>query len=138
MLDDGRVVVDFSKPANEAPAPIPEGGPPPAFGERTDCPLCLVTGCPEPGYVIRGHAAWGCSRWREGCDLQIPFVTAGREWADDEVRRVFGKHRASRYLKGFLDDDGTPRKRTWRLVIDPGAEHGWTLEERRAPAKSKH
>lgn len=32
-----------------------------------DCPRC------EGGEVIRGRSAWGCSRWREGCDWRREF-----------------------------------------------------------------
>lgn len=31
------------------------------------CPLC------GQGKVIKGHAAYGCSRWREGCNWRKPF-----------------------------------------------------------------
>ena len=31
------------------------------------CPLC------RQGRLIRGHAAYGCSRWREGCPYRLPF-----------------------------------------------------------------
>ena len=31
--------------------------------------------CPKwgEGKVIKGHTAYGCSRWREGCDWRKPF-----------------------------------------------------------------
>lgn len=31
------------------------------------CPVC------GQGKVIKGHTAYGCSRWREGCDFRKPF-----------------------------------------------------------------
>ena len=40
------------------PTPSPEG---------QVCPLC------GQGIIIKGHAAYGCSRWREGCTYRKPF-----------------------------------------------------------------
>lgn len=137
LQDDGRLLVDFHKPETpEPPLERPTGGPPPAFGEPLDCPRCLLAGEPRPGYVIAGREAWGCSRWREGCELRIPYRVAGRPLSQEEARRLFGKPRATTYLKGFLDDEGEPRKRTWRVVIDPAAPDGYRLEERRAPKRA--
>ena len=41
------------------PRPVKEGD---------TCPLC------HRGTIIRGHAAYGCSRWREGCTFRQPFA----------------------------------------------------------------
>jgi DNA topoisomerase-3 len=38
----------------------------------TACPKC------KTGQVIRGRTAFGCSRWREGCDHRQPLVNRGR------------------------------------------------------------
>ena len=35
------------------------------------CPRC------RKGRVIRGRTAWGCSAWRAGCELRIPFSVDG-------------------------------------------------------------
>ncbi len=34
------------------------------------CPVC------KEGKIIKGRAAYGCSRWKEGCDFRRPFDTA--------------------------------------------------------------
>ncbi len=44
------------------------------------CPQCGL------GQLVAGRAAWGCDRWREGCDYRIPF-DVGSEAA---VTRVLG------------------------------------------------
>lgn len=31
------------------------------------CPIC------QSGHVITGKTAWGCSRWKEGCDFRVDF-----------------------------------------------------------------
>ncbi len=46
-----------------APAPAAAG-----ITEGTVCPLC------GKGTVIKGKAAYGCSRWKEGCSFRKPFA----------------------------------------------------------------
>lgn len=32
-----------------------------------ECPVC------HQGHIIKGHTAYGCSRWKEGCTFRMPF-----------------------------------------------------------------
>jgi DNA topoisomerase III len=60
--EEGKVVFDF-------PPRAPRPGPPPNLGPvGTPCPTC------GEGQVIRGRAAFGCSRWRAGCGWRQPFT----------------------------------------------------------------
>jgi DNA topoisomerase-3 len=47
--------------------------PPPERAAQSDAPV--LGACPvcADGRVIAGRGAWGCDRWREGCELRIPF-----------------------------------------------------------------
>lgn len=36
--------------------------------EMPDCPKCKI------GKLVKGKTAYGCSRWKEGCDLRHPFA----------------------------------------------------------------
>ena len=36
------------------------------------CPLCAT------GTIIKGKAAYGCSRWKEGCTYRVPFADHGK------------------------------------------------------------
>ncbi len=36
------------------------------------CPVC------KEGKIIKGHTAYGCSRWKEGCTFRRPFATASQ------------------------------------------------------------
>ena len=36
------------------------------------CPLCAT------GIIIKGKAAYGCSRWKEGCTYRVPFADHGK------------------------------------------------------------
>ena len=42
------------------------------------CPRC------EQGKMIEGRRAWGCSRWREGCDYRIAFEVKGKRRTPQE------------------------------------------------------
>ncbi|MCB9764763.1 MAG: DNA topoisomerase 3 [Alphaproteobacteria bacterium] len=128
VLDPGGgVQLDFA--GGSGPREAPPGGPAPAFGEVVDCPVCVHAGSLEPGYVVRGRAAWGCSRWREGCRMTLPFVVSGLALPEDEARRFFDKARATRYLKGFTGAEAAGRscRVTQRLEEEPC----WVLEPRR-------
>lgn len=52
-----------SPPARDA-RQAPDGGDP----AGTVCPKC------GQGRILRGRRAWGCERWREGCDWRRPFA----------------------------------------------------------------
>ena len=55
------------------PAPKPAATAPAATDNNQDsivgtvCPLC------GQGYLIKGKTAYGCSRWKEGCNYRVPF-----------------------------------------------------------------
>jgi DNA topoisomerase-3 len=65
---EGRVELEFSA---RTPPFDPTGQPCPACGE---------------GRLIRGRAAWGCGRWREGCRFTVPFAVDGTPLTDDQLR----------------------------------------------------
>ncbi len=68
VLKDGKAVFDFP-PREDAP----RGGGVPSDADRAPDPVGLP--CPRcgEGRVIRGRAAWGCSRWKAGCDWRRPL-----------------------------------------------------------------
>lgn len=128
-IDDAhRVQLDFSKPADEPPDAPPPGAPPFAFGVRHDCPLCVEQAEPEPGYVIAGRAAWGCSRWKAGCALRVPFAPVGVALDEDAAKRLFSRHRETVLMKLPIDIGGAVTK--GRIRIDPAAAGGWRAVKR--------
>lgn len=46
---------------------------PPRTPTGAPCPKC------REGTLIEGRTAWGCSRWREGCDYRLLFVVDGKK-----------------------------------------------------------
>ncbi|WP_347841265.1 DNA topoisomerase 3 [uncultured Draconibacterium sp.] len=58
------------------------------------CPKC------SEGKVLKGKNAYGCNRWKEGCDFRLPFVFMGKKLSDKQVERLLKKG-ATTKLKGF-------------------------------------
>ncbi|MGB0403493.1 MAG: DNA topoisomerase 3 [Salibacteraceae bacterium] len=50
--------------------------------QKTTCPKCQV------GHLIRGRQAWGCSDWKNGCKLTIPFVFKNITINDNELKEL--------------------------------------------------
>jgi len=103
-----------------------DSGPAPAFGRRVDCPVCAGKGEQDPGYVIAGKAAWGCSRWKSGCPMRVPFVIEGVPLPEEEARRLFGHHRATRFMKRQMGPSGEVYSA--RVVLRADEDPCWALE----------
>jgi hypothetical protein len=131
VWDGERVGLAF----DAAAPPIPQGGPPPAFGERVDCPRCLGRSELDPGYVIRGRAAWGCSRWSVGCTLRLPAELFGLALTDDDARRLLGKHRATTFARRAVDSNGTVQNA--RLHFVDGGDPPLRVETRAAARRAR-
>lgn len=58
------------------------------------CPKC------GQGAMLKGKTAYGCSRYKEGCDFRVAFVIMGKKISENQVKRLVGKG-ATVYLKGF-------------------------------------
>ncbi len=105
MVRDDHTVGLWFPDAPEAPsrAPAPDRSTDRAAGRGEDggaqgappgasdpvgmaCPAC------GEGHLVAGRAAWGCSRWRDGCGWRLPFEASGRRLqgaeAVDRVRRA--------------------------------------------------
>lgn len=55
--------------------------PAPTDKQPLTCPLC------HKGEVIQGKAAYGCSRWREGCGFRLPFGENGQPLDEATLRQ---------------------------------------------------
>jgi DNA topoisomerase-3 len=90
---------------------------------RPRCPKCGT------GRVMAGRAAWGCTRWREGCDFVVSFVQQGYRIPDDEAERLFRK-KSTRLMTGLVADGRA------KLVLDLGAPGHVRIE--RARKRGEH
>lgn len=121
LEESGTVQLDYHAPDE----PLPPDGPPPAFGERVDCPACVAKGALEPGYVVLGREAYGCSRWRQGCGMRLPLLIEGLRLPQDEARRFFSRHKETTLLKGFTGAKAAGRPCRVSFVAESPPH--WTL-----------
>jgi DNA topoisomerase-3 len=58
------------------------------------CPRC------GKGRMIKGHNAWGCSEYKNGCNTVIPFVIEGKKLPEKQFEKLITKGKTD-LLKGF-------------------------------------
>ncbi|RMG77321.1 MAG: type IA DNA topoisomerase, partial [Bacteroidetes bacterium] len=93
---------------------------------RQSCPRCFK------GKLLKGKTAYGCSRWKEGCDFRLPFEFGGRPIPEKQLLRLM-KHGATIPLKGFVV---AGKKVNGRLRFGPSGQ--LFLEEKdKAPTPKK-
>ncbi len=63
------------------------------------CPAC------RQGYVVRGKMAFGCARFREGCQFRLPTEIHGKRLSDPQVKALLSKGRTP-IMKGFVGAEG--------------------------------
>ena len=63
-----------------------------------DCPKC------KQGTLLKGSKAFGCSRFKEGCDFVLPFHFMGKKIPEKQYLRLLEKGK-SIHLKGFRHND---------------------------------
>lgn len=54
--------------------------------EEIACPKCGT------GHLLKGHTAYGCSRFKEGCDLRLPFETYPADLTPAKLRSTINKN----------------------------------------------
>ncbi|MBL6446341.1 DNA topoisomerase 3 [Fulvivirga sp. 29W222] len=61
------------------------------------CPKC------GSGNMLKGKSSYGCSEWKAGCKMRVPFEFMGKKLTDKQVQRLVDK-KATTKLKGFVLD----------------------------------
>jgi DNA topoisomerase III len=87
---------------------VAAGPPADPFGS---CPAC------KQGKVLKGNAAYGCSRFRDGCTLRLPFELAGKKLTEKQISELLLKGKTSK-IKGFTSPK-TGNKFEAQLVLNP-------------------
>jgi len=59
------------------------------------CPKC------KQGQMLKGKAAYGCSRFREGCQFVVPFAIGGKTLPEKQVQSLIQKGKTTK-IKGFV------------------------------------
>lgn len=61
------------------------------------CPKC------NKGNILKGQSAYGCSSWKEGCDLRLPLIYLEKKLTEKQVQRLLEKKSTTK-IKGFVLD----------------------------------
>ncbi|WP_299820348.1 type IA DNA topoisomerase [uncultured Pontibacter sp.] len=61
------------------------------------CPRC------KQGKLLKGKAAYGCSRFKEGCHLIIPFEKGGKKLNEKQIGTLLLKGKTAK-IKGFISE----------------------------------
>lgn len=67
--------------------------------EELVCPKC------KSGLMIKGQKAYGCNRYKDGCQTIIPFVFMNKTLTDRQIKDIILKGKTN-VLKGFIDENG--------------------------------
>ncbi len=71
--------------------------------------------CPSCGKpILKGNKAWGCSGFKDGCRVVVPFIAYGKKLTENQVAALFAKGETT-LMKG-LDVDGS--KQDGKLAFD--------------------
>jgi DNA topoisomerase-3 len=73
------------------------------------CPAC------KTGHILRGKTAFGCARFREGCQFRLPTEILGKKLTDSQVKALLSKGR-TQLIKGFVT--GAGEKLDGALTLD--------------------
>jgi DNA topoisomerase-3 len=65
--------------------------------------------------MVKGNRAWGCSRWREGCKLVIPFDFGGKKLTEKHLQELVTRGHTSRKASWVVAEQ--PRKGKLRLDL---------------------
>ncbi len=89
------------------------------------CPRC------RNGKLLKGKAAYGCSRYKEGCEFRLPFSFMEKNIPEKQLLRLF-KYGRTITLKGFVDNG---LKKTGTLRFD--TNHQLAFEEKTPKEKKR-
>jgi DNA topoisomerase-3 len=62
--------------------------------EKVTCPKC------NTGTMLKGKAAFGCSNFKSGCDMKVPFELMGKRLSDVQISTLIEKKKTN-VIKGF-------------------------------------
>ncbi|MGI4737284.1 MAG: DNA topoisomerase 3 [Janthinobacterium lividum] len=97
-----------------ASAATRQKSPPPAAGSADANSLGTCPAC-KTGHVLRGKTAFGCARFREGCQFRLPIEILGKKLSDPQVKSLLAKGR-TQLIKGFVT--GAGEKLDGALTLD--------------------
>ncbi|MDQ2772013.1 MAG: topoisomerase C-terminal repeat-containing protein, partial [Bacteroidota bacterium] len=91
--------------ADSKPGAAPDSG-------LIPCPVCKL------GTMLKGKAAYGCSRFREDCQFRVAFEWGGKQLTETQLKQLLRKGETS-VIKGFLSAK-TGKKYDAALKVEEG------------------
>ena len=82
--------IEFEEKEAAAPKAKKEAGP-------MICPKC------KTGNILKGNSAYGCSSWKSGCTMRLPFEFNGKQLTEAHIQALVKKGETAE-IKGFLKD----------------------------------
>lgn len=76
------------------------------------CPVCRL------GQMLKGKAAWGCSRFREDCQFRVPFEWGGKTLSEVQMNQLLRKGKTG-VIRGFVSSKTGNR---YEAALQIGAE----------------
>lgn len=67
--------------------------------DKIECPKC------KAGTMLKGKAAFGCSNYKNGCDMKVPFELMGKKLTEAQIKSLLEKKKTS-VIKGFTSGNG--------------------------------
>lgn len=86
------------------------------------CPRC------KQGTIIKGNTSWGCSAYRSGCQLRVPFNFLGKKITQVQLEQLIYKGKTTK-VNGFILEDGSKQNGSlsfdsnWQITISTSQEH---------------
>lgn len=68
--------------------------------EELRCPKC------KAGLIMKGKTSWGCSNFRNGCQLRVPFNFMGKAVTENQMELLILKGKTGK-ISGFIREDGS-------------------------------
>ncbi len=65
------------------------------------CPKC------KTGKIVKGHTAWGCSNYKNGCKVIVPFIFKNKKITQSVLKSLIEKGKTGK-LKGFAPTPSDP------------------------------
>jgi len=62
--------------------------------DKIECPKC------KTGTMLKGKAAFGCSNYKSGCDMKVPFELMGKKLTEAQIKTLLEKNKTV-VIKGF-------------------------------------
>ncbi len=78
--------------------------------EKRTCPVCGT------GEIVKGHSAYGCTNFRNGCNFRIPFEIYGKKLTRSQIESLIFKKQTPT-IKGFIHPE-TKEKMNGKLVVN--------------------